>query len=70
MRAAAGPHPRLWCGFWCDQSLETFFGLLVGEIAVLAVATVGAIWIDHVAGERIRRERAARDPDAPGADEP
>ncbi len=44
--------------------------LLVGEIAVLAVATVGAIWIDHVAGERIRRERATRDSDAPGADEP
>ena len=44
--------------------------LLIGEIAVLAVATVGAIWVDHVAGERIRRERAARGSDATGADEP
>jgi hypothetical protein len=31
---------------------------------------VGAIWVDHVAGERIRRERAARGSDATGADEP
>jgi multisubunit Na+/H+ antiporter MnhB subunit len=44
--------------------------LLIGEIAVLAVATVGAIWVDHVAGERIRRERAARDSATAGADEP
>ena len=35
--------------------------ILVVEIALLAVATVGAIWLDHVAGERIRRERAARE---------
>jgi hypothetical protein len=35
--------------------------ILVVEIAILAVATVGAIWVDHVAGERIRRERAARE---------
>jgi hypothetical protein len=35
--------------------------ILVVEIGVLAVATVGAIWLDHVAGERIRRERAARE---------
>ena len=35
--------------------------ILTAEIAVLAVATVGAIWVDHAAGERIRRERAARD---------
>lgn len=47
--------------------------LLVWEIAILAVATVGAIWVDHVAGERIRRARAAREtmpPDDTGADEP
>jgi multisubunit Na+/H+ antiporter MnhB subunit len=41
--------------------------LLVGEIAVLAVATVGAIWLDHLAGERVRRERAARQAAEPGA---
>jgi hypothetical protein len=35
--------------------------ILVVEIALLAVATVGAIWLDHLAGERIRRERAARE---------
>jgi len=45
--------------------------ILVAEIAVLAVATVGAIWLDHAAGERIRRERAAREAAAGGgADEP
>ena len=49
--------------------------LLVGEIALLAVATVGAIWLDHVAGEKVRRERAARQaadrpPTDAGADEP
>lgn len=43
--------------------------ILVAEIAVLAIATVGAIWLDHVAGERIRRERAAREA-APAADAP
>jgi len=45
--------------------------LLVGEIAVLAVATVAAIWLDHAAGEKARRERAARpaaDPAAAGGD--
>jgi hypothetical protein len=35
--------------------------ILVVEIALLAVATVGAIWLDHLAGERIRRARAARE---------
>ena len=45
--------------------------LLVGEIAVLAVATVGAIWLDHAAGEKVRRERAAREAAADsGADAP
>jgi hypothetical protein len=44
---------------------------LVGEIAVLAVATVGAIWLDHAAGEKVRRERAAREAAADsGADAP
>jgi len=43
--------------------------LLLGEIVVLAVATVGAIWLDHLTGERLRRERAARDSAAAGADE-
>jgi hypothetical protein len=33
--------------------------ILTVEIAVLAIATVGAIWLDHVAGEKIRRERDA-----------
>jgi hypothetical protein len=46
--------------------------LLVGELVVLAIATVGAVGLDHVEGERIRAARAAerrddgRDrPDAP-----
>ena len=38
VRAAAGPHPGRSCSFWCDQSLETFFGLLVGDICVAIVA--------------------------------
>jgi hypothetical protein len=33
--------------------------ILAAELAVLAVATVGAIAIDHVEGERIRAARAA-----------
>jgi len=41
--------------------------ILVVEIALLAVATVGAIWVDHVAGERIRRERAAQQTGLPDA---
>lgn len=46
--------------------------ILVAEIGVLAVATVGAIWLDHLEGERIRRQRAAERASAtgPGADEP
>jgi len=48
--------------------------LLAGQIAVLAVATVGAVALDHFEGERARRERAAarrRDADdAPGASQP
>jgi hypothetical protein len=40
--------------------------LLAGQLAVLAVATFGAVAVDHVAGERERkaREAAARDRDA------
>ena len=33
--------------------------LLTGQLALLAVATVGAIAVDHYDGVRIRRERAA-----------
>ena len=40
---------------------------LVAAAGLLAVATVGAIWLDHVAGERIRRERAAREAVGTGA---
>jgi hypothetical protein len=43
--------------------------ILVSEIAVLAVATVGAIWLDHVEGERTRRRRTAERAAGPGADE-
>ena len=32
--------------------------LLAGQIAVLAIATVGAVAIDHFEGERQKRERA------------
>lgn len=34
--------------------------ILVGELVVLAIATVGAVAVDHVAGER---DRAAREAD-------
>lgn len=33
--------------------------LLVGELVVLAIATVGAVGLDHVEGERIRAAREA-----------
>lgn len=32
--------------------------LLAGELAVLAIATFGAVAVDHFAGERIRRQRS------------
>jgi len=32
-------------------------GILAAQLVVLAVATVGAVWMDHVEGERIRRRR-------------
>ena len=51
--------------------------LLVGQIAVLAIATVGAVAIDHFEGERQKRERELelaakrnRDHDAAGTERP
>lgn len=46
--------------------------LLAGQIAVLAVATVGAVAVDHFDGERTRREREAarREREAAGAPQP
>jgi hypothetical protein len=57
--AAAAAHP-----------LETLMdrhgtALLAGELAVLAIATFGAVAVDHFAGERIRRQRSAA-ADRPG----
>jgi hypothetical protein len=34
-------------------------GILAAELLVLGIATVGAVWLDHVEGERIRARRAA-----------
>ncbi len=43
--------------------------LLAGQLIVLAIATVGAVTVDHFAGERLRRQRqaeqAAREATAP-----
>jgi hypothetical protein len=51
--------------------------LLAGQIAVLALATVGAVAIDHFEGERQKREREqestarrSRDSDATGTERP
>ena len=51
--------------------------LLTGQIAVLAIATVGAVAIDHFEGARQRREREqesmarrSRDSDAAGTERP
>lgn len=47
--------------------------LLVGELVVLAIATVGAVGLDHLAGERIRAAREAertKPAGEPGADQP
>ncbi|MCX7402926.1 MAG: hypothetical protein NTY87_07455 [Planctomycetia bacterium] len=41
--------------------------LLTGQIIVLALATVGAVAVDHFNGERIRRERAEAAQQAAGA---
>jgi hypothetical protein len=43
--------------------------ILAGELVVLAIATVGAVAVDHVAGERERAAREAARRNAPaGAD--
>jgi hypothetical protein len=42
--------------------------LLAAQIAVLAVATVGAVAVDHFQGERLRRQRAAAEREARGRD--
>jgi hypothetical protein len=43
--------------------------ILVGELVLLAIATVGAVGLDHVQGERIRAARdAERKAMAPDAD--
>jgi hypothetical protein len=34
-------------------------GILAAELLVLGIATVGAVWLDHLEGERIRARRAA-----------
>jgi hypothetical protein len=45
--------------------------ILTAELVILAIATVGAVWLDHVAGERIRRERdIERAGDSSGSDQP
>ncbi|MFM7035115.1 MAG: hypothetical protein ACKOYJ_08040 [Planctomycetia bacterium] len=44
--------------------------ILAGQIAVLALATFGAIAFDHVEGERMRRERQPRHDDASGPGAP
>jgi hypothetical protein len=44
--------------------------ILVGELVVLAIATVGAVGLDHVEGERIRAAREAERRAAAPAGEP
>jgi hypothetical protein len=44
--------------------------ILVGELVVLAIATVGAVGLDHVEGERIRAARDAERRAATPAGEP
>ncbi|MFM9058327.1 MAG: hypothetical protein ACKOSQ_04275 [Planctomycetaceae bacterium] len=49
--AARGAHP-------IDRVLDRHgTAILVGELVVLAIATVGAVVVDHVEGERQRAER-------------
>ena len=51
--AARGVHP-------IDRLLDRHgTAILVGELMVLAIATVGAVAVDHVAAERQRAERDA-----------
>ena len=51
--AAAEPHPL--------QMVMDRHGtaILVGELVILAVATIGSVALDHAEGERIRRARQA-----------
>jgi len=52
---AEGPHPL-------EQLMDRHgTALLAGQLAVLAIATIGAVAVDHFEGERIRRERSAAD---------
>jgi hypothetical protein len=44
--------------------------LLVGQLVVLAIATVGAVAVDHVAGERLRRARQAGQKNSQHGDSP
>jgi hypothetical protein len=50
-RSGSGSHPM--------ERLLDLHGttILTAELVILAIATVGAVWLDHVAGERMRRER-------------
>jgi hypothetical protein len=50
-RPTARPHPL--------ESLMDRHGtaLLTGELIVLAISTVGAVAVDHVRGEKLRRQR-------------
>jgi len=65
--AARGSHPL-------ERLLDRHgTALLAGELVVLAIATVGAVAVDHVEGERQRAARAAahgRPEAAPQAGEP
>lgn len=56
------PHPL--------QALMDTHGtsILVGQLALLAVATFGSIALDHAEGVRIRRERRADGSNGPGPD--
>jgi hypothetical protein len=68
-RATSGGHPL--------ERIMDLHGttILTVELAILAIATVGAIWLDHRAGERIRQERESarareRDSDPSGSLQP
>lgn len=51
--AAVGPHPL-------QQVMDRHgTAILVGELVVLAIATIGSVALDHAEGERIRRARQA-----------
>jgi hypothetical protein len=44
--------------------------ILAGELIVLAIATVGAVAVDHAAGQRESSARDRTSPPSRGADEP